>query len=190
MVTCIIMYCVSVCSLPMFEPLVVSSFSALQHTWSFCTAVLCVYTIYTYIFIIYESEAHLMLPCKMAGIFHTNEISVHSIGKKNNESILKRCLQKKEQSRRKIFIIISVLVFIPYVDEQKEKERESWCGRCSIRWCSALRSVSFSSHFFCISLHLIFSVGFYLHTVQNYTIVILSHSFYVSAQNLQFEMKR
>lgn len=65
-----------------------------------------------------------MLPCKMAGIFHTNEISVHSIGKKNNESILKRCLQKKEQSRRKIFIIISVLVFIPYVDEQKEKERE------------------------------------------------------------------
>lgn len=45
-----------------------------------------------------------MLPCKMAGIFHTNEISVHSIwGKKNNQCILKRCLQKKGTSKTENF---------------------------------------------------------------------------------------
>lgn len=126
----------------MFEPLVSSSFSTLQHTHmiilhSCAPLSRSAYTQYTYIFIIYGCEAHSMLPCKMAGIFHTNEISVHSIGKKEQRMYIEKVFAEKRSIQGGKFSSSFPCWFL-FRELTSKKEWESWGGRCSIRWGSAL----------------------------------------------------
>lgn len=111
-----------------------------------CTRSLCIHNIY----LLYIWIARLIWWSRAKWLVSSILMRFRCIQYKKKEQrfyILKRCLQKKEHSRRKIFIIISVLVFIFWLT----RERKSWGEKCSIRWCSELRSV-----FFCISLHIHF----------------------------------